>query len=260
MTFTIEPMITMGIDRPRDLARRVDCSHVRRLAHRAVRAHRARHRDRRRRPDAVDAHAPATSCEIEPALIDSSTRRCLTVGQRAEQFESGRSRSKASSSWTSRRKSSVGAKSRKPSAAITATRSTRSSNGPPPRSRTSPTSCSDPAALSASLVNRNDAGHIQRTLLLAQRAADNAMAEAEEQARVMVEESEAKAHTLVSDAEANARRIHDDETRRARRGGRRAPGAARSACRPTPTRSSRTRAPTATGCGPRSKPTSPGSA
>jgi DivIVA domain-containing protein len=70
-----------------------------------------------------------------------------------------------------------------------------------------------PRALPASLVNRNDADTIQRTLLLAQRAADNAMAEAEENARVLVEESESKAQTLVSDAEANARRIHDEEMR-----------------------------------------------
>lgn len=71
-----------------------------------------------------------------------------------------------------------------------------------------------PRALSPSLVNRNDADTIQRTLLLAQRAADNAMAEAEENARVLVEESESKAQTLVSDAAANARRIHDEEMRR----------------------------------------------
>lgn len=70
-----------------------------------------------------------------------------------------------------------------------------------------------PRAVSVSPANRNDADTIQRTLILAQRAADNAMAEAEEKARVLVEESEAKAHTLVSDAEANARRIHDDEMR-----------------------------------------------
>ena len=62
-------------------------------------------------------------------------------------------------------------------------------------------------------VSRNDAETIQRTLILAQRAADNAMAEAEAKARELVEESEAKAQTLVSDAEANARRIHDEEMR-----------------------------------------------
>ena len=53
MVFTIEPMITMGSIQPRDLVRRLDGDHVRRLAHRAVRAHRARHRRRRRRAHAV---------------------------------------------------------------------------------------------------------------------------------------------------------------------------------------------------------------
>jgi len=62
-------------------------------------------------------------------------------------------------------------------------------------------------------VSRTDAETIQRTLILAQRAADNAMAEAQEKARVLVEESESKAQALVSDAEANARRIHDEEMR-----------------------------------------------
>jgi len=70
-----------------------------------------------------------------------------------------------------------------------------------------------PRALPASLVNRNDAETIQRTLILAQRAADNAMAEAQEQARQLLDESESKAHALVSDAEATAQRIHDDERR-----------------------------------------------
>ena len=70
-----------------------------------------------------------------------------------------------------------------------------------------------PRAVAVSPVSRNDAETIQRTLILAQRAADNAMAEAEEKARVLVEESESKAQTLVSDAEANARRIHDEEMR-----------------------------------------------
>ena len=50
-----------------------------------------------------------------------------------------------------------------------------------------------PRAVTVSPVNRNDAETIQRTLILAQRAADNAMAEAEEKARTLVEESEAKA-------------------------------------------------------------------
>ena len=62
-------------------------------------------------------------------------------------------------------------------------------------------------------VARDDAETIQRTLILAQRAADSAIAEAEAKARELLDESEAKAQALVSDAEANARRIHDEEMR-----------------------------------------------
>ena len=51
MTFTIEPMITLGLVAPRDVARRVDGGDLRRPAHGAVRAHAARHRRRRRRAD-----------------------------------------------------------------------------------------------------------------------------------------------------------------------------------------------------------------
>src|SRR3954452_8508886 len=68
-----------------------------------------------------------------------------------------------------------------------------------------------PVAMSA--VDRNDGDTIQRTLILAQRAADQAMADAEEKARALVEESEVTAYALVSEAEAKARRIHDEETR-----------------------------------------------
>ena len=46
MVFTIEPMITMGERAAGDLARRLDRGHVGRLPHRAVRAHRPRHRHR----------------------------------------------------------------------------------------------------------------------------------------------------------------------------------------------------------------------
>jgi DivIVA domain-containing protein len=63
-------------------------------------------------------------------------------------------------------------------------------------------------------VSRNDAETIQRTLLLAQRAADDAIAEAEERARQILDESEAKAQTLVGEAEVTARRIHEGERRR----------------------------------------------
>ena len=62
--------------------------------------------------------------------------------------------------------------------------------------------------------NRDDAEMLQRTLLLAQRAADDAVNEAQARARQMLEESEAKAQSLVSDAEATARRIAEGERRR----------------------------------------------
>src|SRR4051794_28284541 len=62
--------------------------------------------------------------------------------------------------------------------------------------------------------NRDDAEMLQRTLLLAQRAADDAVNEAQARAKQLLEESEAKAQTLVSDAEATARRIAEGERRR----------------------------------------------
>ena len=117
-----------------------------------------------------------------------------------------------------------------------------------------------PHALSPSLVNQNDADTIQRTLLLAQRATDNTMAEAEENTHVLVEESESKAQALVSDAETNARRIHDEEMRRHEAEITALLARSATGCRPTRTRSSRTGATTATGCGPRSNPISPSSA
>ena len=55
---------------------------------------------------------------------------------------------------------------------------------------------------------------LQRTLILAQKTADEAIAEAQERSRTLLEESEAKARSLVSDAEATARRIADSERQR----------------------------------------------
>ena len=55
---------------------------------------------------------------------------------------------------------------------------------------------------------------LQRTLILAQKTADEAIAEAQERSRTLLEESEAKARSLVSDAEASARRIADSERQR----------------------------------------------
>ncbi len=62
--------------------------------------------------------------------------------------------------------------------------------------------------------SRDDAEMLQRTLLMAQRAADDAVNEAQSRARQLLEESEAKAQSLVSDAEATARRIAEGERRR----------------------------------------------
>src|SRR3954447_8619881 len=62
--------------------------------------------------------------------------------------------------------------------------------------------------------SRDDAEMLQRTLLLAQRAADDAVNEAQARAKQMLEESEAKAQTLVGDAEATARGIAEGERRR----------------------------------------------
>ncbi|MEX1008194.1 MAG: DivIVA domain-containing protein [Acidimicrobiia bacterium] len=63
-------------------------------------------------------------------------------------------------------------------------------------------------------TNRDDAEMLQRTLLLAQRAADDAVNEAQTHARQLIEESEARAQALVGEAEATARRIAEGERRR----------------------------------------------
>lgn len=55
---------------------------------------------------------------------------------------------------------------------------------------------------------------LQRTLILAQKTADEAIAEAQERSRTLLEESEAKARSLVTDAETSARRIADSERQR----------------------------------------------
>jgi cell division septum initiation protein DivIVA len=62
--------------------------------------------------------------------------------------------------------------------------------------------------------NRETEEMLQRTLILAQKTADEAIAEAQERSRTLLEESEAKARSLVSDAEATARRITDAERQR----------------------------------------------
>lgn len=55
---------------------------------------------------------------------------------------------------------------------------------------------------------------LQRTLVLAQKTADEAIAEAQERARTLLEESEAKARNLVTEAEGTARRVAENERSR----------------------------------------------
>jgi cell division septum initiation protein DivIVA len=62
--------------------------------------------------------------------------------------------------------------------------------------------------------NRETEEMLQRTLILAQKTADEAIAEAQERSRALLEESESRARSLVSDAEATARRIADSERQR----------------------------------------------
>jgi cell division septum initiation protein DivIVA len=62
--------------------------------------------------------------------------------------------------------------------------------------------------------NREAGETLQRTLLLAQKTADEAIADAQERSRVLLEESEAKARNLVSEAEGTARRVAENERQR----------------------------------------------
>ncbi|MDQ1467416.1 MAG: cell division initiation protein [Actinomycetota bacterium] len=55
---------------------------------------------------------------------------------------------------------------------------------------------------------------LHRTLLLAQRASDEAIAEAEEKSRVMIEEAETRSRRMLADAAIEARRATDSERRR----------------------------------------------
>jgi DivIVA domain-containing protein len=81
----------------------------------------------------------------------------------------------------------------------------------PPRATANAPVAPEPVPLPSS---RDDADMLQRTLLLAQRAADEAVNEAQTRSREMLEASEAKAQALVSDAETTARRIAEGERRR----------------------------------------------
>jgi DivIVA domain-containing protein len=68
-----------------------------------------------------------------------------------------------------------------------------------------------PTPAPAPPVRTADTDVIQRTLVLAQKAADEAVAEAKARAAEIVSDSETKAQKLVADAEVNARRIADAE-------------------------------------------------
>jgi DivIVA domain-containing protein len=83
------------------------------------------------------------------------------------------------------------------------------------QSRPAPVAAAAPAPAEMPLPSsREDADMLQRTLLMAQRAADDAVNEAQTRAKQLLEESESKAQALVSDAEATARRIAEGERRR----------------------------------------------
>lgn len=72
-----------------------------------------------------------------------------------------------------------------------------------------------PAESAASAGGRGETEELlHRTLLLAQRASDEAIAEAEEKARVMVEEAMARSRAMVADAAIEARRSTESERRR----------------------------------------------
>src|SRR5688572_5974127 len=62
--------------------------------------------------------------------------------------------------------------------------------------------------------NRETEETLQRTLILAQKTADEAIADAQKRARKMLEEAETKSRTLIGEAEGTARRIAEDERRR----------------------------------------------
>jgi cell division initiation protein len=67
--------------------------------------------------------------------------------------------------------------------------------------------------------NRETEDILHRTLLLAQRAADEAVAEAQEKARQMVEEAEQQSRTMLSDAEQRTRTLVTDAENEAHRRG-----------------------------------------
>jgi len=62
--------------------------------------------------------------------------------------------------------------------------------------------------------SRETEERLQRTLVLAQKTADEAIAEAQDQARTLLEESETKARNVVNEAEGTARRVAENERSR----------------------------------------------
>ncbi len=71
-----------------------------------------------------------------------------------------------------------------------------------------------PAPAAPSESTREMEQTLQRTLVLAQRTADMAVAEAEEQARSTLEDAEARARVIMTDAETQARRLAESERNR----------------------------------------------
>lgn len=71
-----------------------------------------------------------------------------------------------------------------------------------------------PAAPAPAPVPAGGSDVIQRTLILAQRAADEAVAEAQARAAAVTGEAEARAQAMVAEAESTARRIAETERRR----------------------------------------------
>lgn len=84
---------------------------------------------------------------------------------------------------------------------------------PAPAPVVAPTPAPAPAPVPAP-VPVQDSDVIQRTLILAQRAADEAVAEAQARAQRLTSDAEAKAQAMVSEAESTARRIAESERRR----------------------------------------------
>jgi DivIVA domain-containing protein len=86
---------------------------------------------------------------------------------------------------------------------------------PRPAPQPAPQAAPAPAPQPASTpIPVPDSDVIQRTLILAQKAADEAVADAQARASQLMSESEAKAQALVSEAESTARRIAESERRR----------------------------------------------